>query len=447
MITQFPEIYPDELLYSLLARYHVRSGNLAYIFTAEQLFQSRAVKPDTEFLNAYTDDALSAITHTTPITDIIMNHTMFPYYGRFLTPERRAQAFDALLNMRTDYRQLLPIPKDRSVHYLRYCPVCVNNDREHFGETYWHRSHQMVGIEICPTHHCRLVNSSVQTNSAVSPNLITAEDDVVDAEIVFSDIEPECRLAEYVAKVFTADLDLTSHITAGKFLHSRLVGTKYLSARGNKRYIDLLSSDFIDFYKEFPNSRLTQDWQIGKVFSGARTNIVEICMIAMFLGVPAHALSSMEIPEHIRITNREKWSHTHGGPKRHDWNAKDADMLPMVIEAVSDLRVSTEQRPVRITVGMVERILELPKNGLRNYPLCRAEILKHTETQEQYWARELIWAAETMLCTKDIVHMTGLMKLTNMRVKNILAALPYLDNSTASAKIKATAQNAAAKNI
>ena len=61
MITQFPKIYPDELLYSQLARYHVRSGNLAYIFTAEQLFQTKTVRPDVEFLNSYTQDTLSVI--------------------------------------------------------------------------------------------------------------------------------------------------------------------------------------------------------------------------------------------------------------------------------------------------------------------------------------------------------------------------------------------------
>lgn len=78
MITQFPKIYPDELLYSQLARYHVRSGNLAYIFTAEQLFQTKTVRPDVEFLNSYTQDTLSVITSTMSLADVIMKHTMFP---------------------------------------------------------------------------------------------------------------------------------------------------------------------------------------------------------------------------------------------------------------------------------------------------------------------------------------------------------------------------------
>ena len=39
MIGFFPEFYEDELLYSLLARYYIRSGYLNYVYAAEDLFQ------------------------------------------------------------------------------------------------------------------------------------------------------------------------------------------------------------------------------------------------------------------------------------------------------------------------------------------------------------------------------------------------------------------------
>ena len=178
MITQFPKIYPDELLYSQLARYHVRSGNLAYIFTAEQLFQTKTVRPDVEFLNSYTQDTLSVITSTMSLADVIMKHTMFPYYGRFLKLERRMRAYGSLVAMRTDYRKHLPIPmnRDGGRRYLRYCPVCAQNDRDEYGETYWHRIHQMVGIDICPIHHCYLIDSDIATDSTASPSLVAAEE-------------------------------------------------------------------------------------------------------------------------------------------------------------------------------------------------------------------------------------------------------------------------------
>lgn len=41
MIPQFPVLYPDELVYSWLARYYIRTGYLAYTFVAEELFISK----------------------------------------------------------------------------------------------------------------------------------------------------------------------------------------------------------------------------------------------------------------------------------------------------------------------------------------------------------------------------------------------------------------------
>jgi hypothetical protein len=37
MLSFFPDPYPDELLYSVLARYHVRSGSLSPTATAREL--------------------------------------------------------------------------------------------------------------------------------------------------------------------------------------------------------------------------------------------------------------------------------------------------------------------------------------------------------------------------------------------------------------------------
>lgn len=163
MISYFPSIYPDELLYSQLARYYAKTGYLAYTFAAEDLFQSKTIRPDIEFLNAYTPEALQMITRTMTIEDVVMQHTMFPYYGRFIPPERRQKAFDSLVSMGTEYHNLLSIPKrkDRISRHLRYCPECVKDDRQKYGETYWHKVHQMVGVNICPLHHCHLIESDI----------------------------------------------------------------------------------------------------------------------------------------------------------------------------------------------------------------------------------------------------------------------------------------------
>ena len=51
MTMYLPEIYPDELVYSWLARYYIKTGYVRYDFVAEELFQSKTVRPDIEFVN------------------------------------------------------------------------------------------------------------------------------------------------------------------------------------------------------------------------------------------------------------------------------------------------------------------------------------------------------------------------------------------------------------
>ena len=163
MIAYFPTAYPDELLYSQLARYYAKSGYMAYTYAAEDLYVSKTVRPDMEFVNAFTPDALRMITKDMTMEEVVLKHTMFPYYGRFLSLERREKAFRALVSMQGNYHNLLPIPtrKGGAVRYLRYCPMCAEQDRREYGETCWHRIHQMIGLDACSVHGCYLMDSSV----------------------------------------------------------------------------------------------------------------------------------------------------------------------------------------------------------------------------------------------------------------------------------------------
>ena len=119
MITYFPEVYPDELLYSQLARCYVKAGYPAYIYMAEDFFQDRKVRPDIEFINSLTPAALQIITKEMPIREIILKHTMFPYYGRFIAKGRRNKAYQALMGMQGNYNKLLPKVKNCQDRFLR----------------------------------------------------------------------------------------------------------------------------------------------------------------------------------------------------------------------------------------------------------------------------------------------------------------------------------------
>ena len=155
MLGLFPHPYPDELIYSILARYSVRAGYSQYIFVAEDLFQRRSLRPNFEYLPALKDEVVKELTKNRTLCEVILNHTMFPYYCRFLPIDRKRKAINSLVKMESNYHDVTLYPKCKESKTMRYCPLCVSKDRNDYGETYWHRIHQINELSICPLHYCR----------------------------------------------------------------------------------------------------------------------------------------------------------------------------------------------------------------------------------------------------------------------------------------------------
>ena len=473
MIAYFPTAYTDELLYSQLARYYTKSGYMTYTFAAEELFASKAVRPDMDFINSYTSAAVQAITRNMPMEAVIEKHTMFPCYGRFLPKERRQRAFQSLVSMKGNYHNLLPIPQSKNgeVRCLRYCPACAANDREQYGEAYWHRVHQIIGIHVCQIHRCYLMDSSVIISGKATPSLKIAEEMILQSEsCVFANHEIEIRVAAYMAEVFQADVDMDSCVTVGEFLHSKMAYTKYRSVRGEQRNIVLFHADFTEYYRNLPQNWFTELWQTQKVLTNDRVNFYEICLMAMFLGINIDELVHMELPEKtqqqlfdeeiyrlheqglkysaiakalsasyvtVKAIGERRYGTYHkppkaslkSGAKPQNWNQIDENTLPLVKEAISQLQGDGTTRPKKITTFAVEKILHLSSKKISlHLPKCFAEIQRHEESQEQYWAREVAWAARQIKDIGDILTWRKIRDLTNMRRGDFEACLVYISD-------------------
>ncbi len=117
-IAYFPEIYPDELIYSVLARYFVRTGYLAYTFCAEDIFQDKRVRPDIEFLNVMKPEALELLCRDMTVAELVEKHTMFPYYAiRSLTGEYKKIEPDCREGVRAQLERMKELYKERNNLY------------------------------------------------------------------------------------------------------------------------------------------------------------------------------------------------------------------------------------------------------------------------------------------------------------------------------------------
>lgn len=61
MIAFLPELYSDELVYSWLSRYYVKSGCLSFAYVVEDLYVHQYTRPDIEFLNEMKLDVMELI--------------------------------------------------------------------------------------------------------------------------------------------------------------------------------------------------------------------------------------------------------------------------------------------------------------------------------------------------------------------------------------------------
>ncbi|MFT9849995.1 TnsD family transposase [Aneurinibacillus sp. REN35] len=157
MLPFFPEPYPDELIYSTIARYHLYSGNLDCKDTLEEVFGSRTVIPSME-IGSHLSTLVQQMGPHFSVETLLSKHTIYPFYAPFLSSEKQQHILrDVQGNGRGLYARLGMLAgsicrKDG----LYYCPQCAINDMEQYGESYIHREHQLQGIDVCPHHHLLL---------------------------------------------------------------------------------------------------------------------------------------------------------------------------------------------------------------------------------------------------------------------------------------------------
>ena len=165
MLSLFPEPFPDELLYSICARFWRRlrypNGRRVSHRLAGTLHSLSVVDLPTRLghlADSIPDPSLTA-------DRLIQRHTLFPLYAPFQTPtQRQLLRRDMLANggPRIHFRAGIMAGRVRPPSYLRYCPRCDRVNMQQHGELYWQRLHQVPGVEVCPLHRCWLQFSSVR---------------------------------------------------------------------------------------------------------------------------------------------------------------------------------------------------------------------------------------------------------------------------------------------
>lgn len=283
MIIYLPEIYPDELVYSWFCRYAVHSGYITNKQVLQDLYCKKSDTPIKEFIGNLNPTARRYIDKMYPLRELVLNHTMYPQYARFIPLEQKKDALHKLCYKNCDAHHLFAIlPRCKDERYMKYCPVCAKEDRQKYGETYWHRKHQIRNMGICPKHKCKLQDSNVSAKSMNTYIFLAAENVVpYSEECVFADNPLQIKFAEYIEQVFDTPMDFEKDIPLSTILYYAMKDTEYMKSTGSCRHMTKFVNDITRFYEQIELNEIASISRIQRtLLSGERYDFLLLVRLA-----------------------------------------------------------------------------------------------------------------------------------------------------------------------
>lgn len=214
LLTFFTNPYPDELLYSAVARYHYYIGNLDLKDTLEEVFGSRNVIPSIG-ISTNLEVFVKRVDGGYTIEEILQKHTIYPYYAPFLSREKQQIVVsDAAGRGQALYVRLGTVAGGLcKKEELFYCSACAKEDIRLYGETYIHRQHQVEGILYCGKHLLALKKYPISLSSVSRIALIRFDHSLMDlTDCIMNDpdstVNVELTLAQMVEQLMRLPMHL-----------------------------------------------------------------------------------------------------------------------------------------------------------------------------------------------------------------------------------------------
>jgi hypothetical protein len=177
MIRYFPSIYTDELFFSWIARFLEQMKFPIRGNVIRDLFGYTSYKAVIDFpshLEHLVHQLSIECTHLS-VDELIDWHTLLPLFAPFLPSERLKKLRKDMQGnngLAARLRSGIMASRIPLLRELQICSKCTNSDRNKYGETYWHRSHQIPGVKVCYEHKIPLAKLK---NDFYEDKFVTAE--------------------------------------------------------------------------------------------------------------------------------------------------------------------------------------------------------------------------------------------------------------------------------
>ncbi|QLE87620.1 transposase [Shewanella sp. Scap07] len=152
----FPVPYPDELIYSLVARAGVRSAITSSKQLLNEVFGDRKVIASIDLPSHLASISEQLVnTGRFDVQQLIYEHTMFPIYAPFVDESIRVRAMERMeYSSKGAVHLMLGAPASivKTSDNFRVCLTCVAEQKQRYGESYWSRLWFLPSLPYCLEH-------------------------------------------------------------------------------------------------------------------------------------------------------------------------------------------------------------------------------------------------------------------------------------------------------
>ena len=146
------------------------------------------------------------------VEEIINKHTLYPFFTAFMDEDLSTRIFNLMKGSSCTGIsgvvgiQMMSINKSK---FLKFCPICMQEDIQIYGEYYWHRLHQVPGMLVCPKHKVPLENSTVSISSDRPSLVLPSKDNCISNSTDYKEetIDKLYNLAKDIEKIFRLSIN------------------------------------------------------------------------------------------------------------------------------------------------------------------------------------------------------------------------------------------------
>lgn len=152
----FPIPYPNELIYSTVARTGTYLGISSPKQLLDEVYGDRKVIATMDLpchLQAISNQLKRTGRYS--VDELVYQHTLFPLYAPFVSEEHRLRVLKMMAaGSQGAVHLMLGVAASRvkSVHGFCYCAACVQQQLKVHGECFWLREWYFPGLKVCPDH-------------------------------------------------------------------------------------------------------------------------------------------------------------------------------------------------------------------------------------------------------------------------------------------------------